>query len=250
MTAKVSVIIPCYNEEENLKRGVLEEVEKYLRKQDYPSEVIIADDESTDGSLEFLEKFIKYHPRFGLVRDQHSGKPFALKSGIKRARGEIILFTDMDQSTPIEELAKLLPYFKNGYEVVIGSRGMTRRNFPFYRKLASLVFRWFRQIFLLREIGDTQCGFKAFKKEAINQIFSKMTIFKAKTKVKGWRVTAYDVEALFVAKKIGFMIKEVPVQWQDRDIALGKKKNFLKESKEMLFEVLRVKVNDWKGKYD
>ena len=249
MTAKVSVIIPCYNEEENLKRGVLDQVEKYLRKQNYPSEVIIVDDESTDGSLKFLEKYIQYHPQFKLLKNEHGGKPFALRSGLMKAGGEIILFTDMDQSTPIDQLAKLLPLFEKKYDVVFGSRGLVRKNFPLYRKLASVVFRSFRQIFLLRGVGDTQCGFKALNKEVGKAIFKKMQIFKQSGKTKGWRVGAWDVEMLFVAEKLGYRIKEVPVDWEDRDVTGGKKKNFLKESKEMLFEVLGVKVNDWRGAY-
>ncbi len=250
MKPKVSVVIPCYNEEENLKRGVLDQVEKYLRKQDYSSEVIVSDDESTDGSLKFLEKFVKYNSRFKLLKNKHGGKPFALRSGYRKSRGEIILFTDMDQSTPVNQLAKLLPFFGKKYDLVFGSRGLTRKKFPFYRKIASIVFRYVRQLFLLREITDTQCGFKAFKREALRKIFSKMTIYRKEKRAKGWRVTAYDVELLFVAKKLGLKIKEVPVQWEDQDITLGKKRNFLKESKEMFFEVLRVKINDWRGEYD
>lgn len=247
---KISIIIPCYNEIENLKREVLEQVEKYLRKQDYPSEVIISDDGSTDESVKIVEKFAKYHPRFKLLKNKHGGKPFALRAGYRKSKGEIVLFTDMDQSTPIEELAKLLPFFEKDYDVVFGSRGLARKNFPFYRKIASVVFRFVRQIFLLRGVVDTQCGFKAFKKEALKAIFSKLTIFKNGKEATGWRVTAYDVELLFVAEKLGFQIKEVPVFWEDRDITLGKKRNFLKESKEMLFEVLRVKMNDWRGDYE
>ena len=245
----LSVVIPCYNEEKNLKRGVLDEIEKYLKKQDFSSEVIISDDGSTDGSLKFLDKYIKYHPRFKLLRNRHAGKPYALKAGLKSVKGEIILFTDMDQSAPITELRKLLPYFKENYKVVIGSRGLTRKNFPLYRQLASVIFRFLRQGLLLREIVDTQCGFKAFEREVAREIFSKLTIFKEEKKVKGWRVTAYDVEALFIAKKLSFRIKEVPVNWEDKDVARGKQKNFIKESWEMFTEILRVRLNDLKGKY-
>jgi len=245
----LSVVIPCYNEEKNLKRGVLDEIEKYLKKQDFSSEVIISDDGSTDGSLKFLDKYIKYHPRFKLLRNRHAGKPYALKAGLKSVKGEIILFTDMDQSAPITELRKLLPYFKENYKVVIGSRGLTRKNFPLYRQLASVIFRFLRQGLLLREIVDTQCGFKAFEREVAREIFSKLTIFKEEKKVKGWRVTAYDVEALFIAKKLSFRIKEVPVNWEDKDVARGKQKNFIKESWEMFTEILRVRLNDLKEKY-
>ncbi len=249
MKPQISVIIPCYNEEENLKRGVLDQVEKYLRKQDYPSEVIISDDESTDASLKFLEKYIKYHSRFKLLKNKHGGKPFALRSGVYKAKGEIILLTDMDQSTPIDQLAKLLPFFKKDFEVVFGSRGTIRKNAPLIRRIMAKAFLSFRRLIILPEIVDTQCGFKAFKRTELKKIFSKMTIFKTDKQAKGWRVTAYDVELLFVAKKLGFKIKEVMVDWEDRDIALGKRRNFIKESKEMLLEVLRVKINDWRGAY-
>ena len=249
MKPQVSVIIPCYNEEENLKRGVLDQVEKYLRKQDYPSEVIISDDESTDSSLKFLEKYIKYHSRFKLLKNKHGGKPFALRSGLRKSKGEIVLFTDMDQSAPIAEIEKLLPWFEKDYVVVFGSRGMTRKNFPFYRKIGSIVFRYVRQLFLLRGVADTQCGFKAFNRKAGLAIFRKMQVFKQTGEAKGWRVGAWDVEMLFLAEKLGYKTKEVIVDWEDRDVTGGKKKNFLKESKEMLLEVLRVKVNDWRGAY-
>jgi cellulose synthase/poly-beta-1,6-N-acetylglucosamine synthase-like glycosyltransferase len=152
----LSVIIPCYNEEKNLKRGVLEEAENYLKSQDYSSEVIISDDGSTDKSRELVEKFIKDHRRFKLLRNPHAGKAYALKFGIKEARGEIILLTDMDQSTPINQLEKLLPYFKKGAEVVIGSRGQKRAGFSLLRQVASNAFRLIRQSLLLRNITDTQ----------------------------------------------------------------------------------------------
>lgn len=243
------MIIPCYNEEKNLRRGVLRQVEKYLKRQDYPSEVIVADDGSTDESVKLLEKFAQNHSRFRLLKNEHAGKPFAIKAGVKKARGEIILFADMDQSTPMEEIEKLLPFFDQDIEVVIGSRGKRREGFSLFRQVASGIFRLIRRILLLREIVDTQCGFKAFKREAIKKIFSKLAIFRKGRETKGWRVSAYDVEVLFVAKKLGFRIKEVAVNWQDRDVSASKKRNFIKESKEMFKEVLRVRVNDFLGRY-
>ena len=250
MKPYLSVIIPCYNEEKNLRRKVLEEIEKYLKRQSYLSEVIVSDDGSTDNSLAMVKKFAKYHSRFKLVKNKHAGKPFALKAGLKKSQGEIVLLTDMDQSSPIEEVEKLLPWFKKDYDLVIGSRGKERKHFPWYRKVISWGFRSFRRLFLLREIVDTQCGFKALKRKAALAIFRQMEIFNQKKEAKGWRVGAWDVELLYLAEKKGYQIKEVPVVWEDRDVAGGKRKNFLKESKEMLLEILRVKINDWRGKYD
>lgn len=249
MKPYLSVIIPCYNEERNLKRGVLKEVDDFLKKQNYSSEVIISDDGSTDQSLKMVEKFISTHSRFRLLKNKHAGKPFALRSGLLKAKGEIIYFSDMDLSTPMSELKKLLPWFKKGFDVVIGSRGKARKRFPWYRKIISWGFRNFRRAILLREITDTQCGFKALDKKAALAIFEKMQIFKQTRKAKGWRVGAWDVEMLFVAEKLGFKTKEVLVSWEDKDVA-GGEKNFVKESKEMLLEILRVKTNDWQKKYD
>jgi len=246
----LSVLIPCYNEEANLKRGVLNEVAAFLREKKFTWEVIVSDDGSTDKSRDLVKFFIKNLAGFSLLENKHGGKVFALASAIKKAKGEVILTTDMDQSTPIEELDKLLPWFKKGFAVVIGSRGLTRKGFPWYRQLMSRVFWLLRGVFVLPEIQDTQCGFKAYRVEAIKKIFSHLEIFKKMQKPKGWRVSAFDVEVLFLARKWGYKIKEVIVDWQDRDISITKKHNFINESKNMLSEVLRVKINDWRGKYD
>jgi len=250
MKPYLSVIIPCYNEERNLKRGVLEEIDHYFKKQNYASEVIVSDDGSTDKSLKIVEKYVKYHSRFKLLKNKHAGKPFAIKSGLMKAKGEIILFTDMDQSAPISEIEKLLPWFNKDFDLVIGSRGKERERFPWYRRILSWGFRFFRRMILLRNIIDTQCGFKAFQRKAGRVIFRKMQIFKQSGEAKGWRVGAWDVEMLFVAEKLDYKIKEVPVAWEDRDVAAGKQRNFIRESKEMLLEILRVKINNWRGEYD
>lgn len=246
----LSVVIPCYNEERNLQRGVLSEVERYLKKQKYTSEVIISDDGSTDASIEFVEKYCQKHPRFKLLKNPHGGKPFAVRAGVKNARGKIVLFTDMDQSTPINQLSKLLPLFKEKYDVVIGSRGQTRAGFSLFRQIASSSFRLFRQTLLLRNISDTQCGFKAFKSKVAKDLFSRLLVFKKVKKAKGWRVGAFDVELLFIAQKRGYKIAEVPVKWQDEDVATGKQRKFVKESKQMLKEILRVKLSDLQGAYN
>jgi len=244
----LSVIIPCYNEEKNLKRGVLDEVENYLKNQKYQSEVIISDDESTDGSLQFIKNYLQKHPRFKLIENKHAGKPFAIRVGVQKAQGEIVLFTDMDQSAPLKEFDKLLPFFKKGFEVVIGSRGQKREGFSILRLIGSNVFRLIRQRLLLKNIIDTQCGFKSFKNKVASDLFSRLLIFKEAKKTKGWKVGAFDVELLFIAQRRGLKIAEVIVAWQDKDVR-GEKKYF-KESKEMVMEILRVKFNDLMGKYD
>ena len=251
----LSVVIPCYNEERNLERGVLEEVDNYLATQDYGWEVIVANDESTDRSRQLIERFIQESPRFSLVDIPHGGKPAAVWAGIREARGEIVLFTDMDQSTPLEEAEKLLPWYGRGYDVVIGSRGTQREGFSIVRRLGSAVFRTLRRRFLLRNISDTQCGFKSCRRGAALEVFPKLQFFKQKDKPTGWKVSAYDVELLHLFEKAGYRLKEVEVAWLNRDQSVTKDETgalarYLRESVEMTREVLRVRVNELKGLYD
>lgn len=244
----LSIVIPCYNEAENLQRGVLDEVYDFLIKQKFTWEVVISDDGSSDNSREIVSKQIIGKKNFRLIENPHGGKPSAVWGGIKNSIGEYVLFTDMDQSAPLKEVLKLMPFFSK-YEVVIGSRGSERENFDLIRKLGSFVFRIFRKSMLLRDINDTQCGFKSFKTEVAKKIFPMLQFFKKEKVVKGWKVTSFDVELLFIAEKLGYKIKEVPVEWKNEDTSKGKKKSYFKESKEMLMQIMRVKLNDLRGLY-
>jgi dolichyl-phosphate beta-glucosyltransferase len=248
----LSIIIPCYNEEENLRRNVLDEVYQYLIKKDYNYEVIISDDGSTDKSRELVKKQIKSLKNFILLENEHGGKPSALLEGLKKAKSEWVLFTDMDQSTPIHQLDKLIPWTKK-YCAIIGSRGLERKNFSLYRKIGSIVFLTFRRLLILPEIKDTQCGFKLFKRKALEKAFRELEFFKVNQRTTGWKVTSYDVELLHILKKNGCEIKEVEVEWHDMDISGNKGGGFsryLRESKEMFMQILRVKLNDMKGMYE
>jgi len=247
----LSVIIPCYNEEENLRSGVLEEVVDFLSRQKYQSEIIVSDDASTDSSLKIAEKFAKDYSGMRVLENKHGGKPWAVWKGIEAAKGKIVLFTDMDQSTPIGELKKVLPWFEKGFDVVIGSRGKVRKDAPLIRQLMALVFLTVRRIFILPNIVDTQCGFKVLRKEIAMKIFPKLEFFRQLgEEVRGWRVSAFDVELLFIAEKWGHRVKEIEVMWKDRDLARGKKKKFIKESREMVREIVRVKLNAARGEYE
>jgi dolichyl-phosphate beta-glucosyltransferase len=247
---KLSIVIPNFNEKQNLDRGVLDQVYAYLKKVSYGYEVIISDDGSTDGSREMAEKFARSHSGFRVLPNPHGGKAKAVWAGIKAAKGEIVLFTDMDQSTPLREVEKLLPWFDQGYNVVFGSRGKARANFPWYRQLTSWGFRVVRGIFLLRDVVDTQCGFKAFKTDLAKKIFPKLSVLADQKESTGWTVSAFDVELLFLAEKFGHKLKEVDVAWKDEDVATNKDKRFFKESTDMLKQILQVKLNDLKGMYD
>ncbi|OGM75708.1 hypothetical protein A2382_00450 [Candidatus Woesebacteria bacterium RIFOXYB1_FULL_38_16] len=249
----LTVIIPCYNEEANLHRGVLKEVYDYLKGKSFKWEVLISDDGSSDKSREIIEEQVKKYAKFKLLANPHGGKPAALNSGLKRAKGKYVLFIDMDQSTPIRELDKLLPYTKKDYGAIIGSRGLTRKDFPLYRKLGAVVFAGFRKALILPEITDTQCGFKLFERQVVTHAFPMLEFFKVKEKITGWTVTSYDVELLYLVKKMGVKIKEVVVRWVDRDTSDSKGggvSRYIKESRGMFAQILRVKMNQYRGLYD
>ncbi len=246
----LSVIVPCYNERENLVQGVLQELHTYLSAQDYSYEVIISDDGSSDNSRELVREQIQEIARFRLLCNEHGGKPIALWHGIQAARGELLLFTDMDQSTPIDQLAKLMPAIESGYDIAIGSRGSGRHDFPLHRQLGSAIFRRFRQLFLLSDIVDTQCGFKLLRADIARELFPLLEAIREPSAVKGWRVTAFDVELLALAKQAAYTIQEIPVEWSNRDVAQGKGKSYLGESWEMLQQIVRVKCNQWRGYYE
>lgn len=185
----------------------------------------------------------------------HGGKPAAVWAGIQHAQGEVVLFTDMDQSTPIGELDKLLPWHKQGYDMVIGSRGMTREGFSLIRKMGSVVFRAMRGLFLLRDIADTQCGFKLCRRQVAMELFPYLQFFKQKKKPAGWKVTAYDVELLYLVEKAGYRIREVVVSWSNRDQSVTKSQagdlsRYVNESIDMIRQIARVELNQLRGLYD
>ncbi len=255
----LSVIIPCYNEQKNLEQGVLNQVYEYMISQTYLWEVLIVNDASTDRSAELVEQFIRglpqYGERFSLHTIAHGGKPAAIWGGIQQARGEWMLFTDMDQSTPLNELAKLLPWVEQGYEVVIGSRGMTREGFSILRRVGSVVFRTLRGAFLLRQIKDTQCGFKLFRSDVARRLFPRLEFFHRKEQAQGWKVTAYDVELLHLCQKAGYRTCEVTVDWCNCDRSDtkghgGEFSRYMKESVDMARQVIRVTRNQLQGLYD
>jgi dolichyl-phosphate beta-glucosyltransferase len=230
-------------------------VDHYLSSQEYRWEVIVVNDESTDSSTSLIKQFIQDKPGFLLFDIPHGGKPAAVWAGIQAAQGEIVLFTDMDQSTPLEEWEKLLPWYERGYDVVIGSRGAEREGFSIIRQVGSVVFRTLRRLVLLRDISDTQCGFKSCRRHAALEVFPQLQFFKQKDKPKGWKVSAYDVELLHIFAKAGYALKEVEVEWLNRDQSdtkgqTGALTRYLSESVEMTKEVLRVSLNELKGMYD
>jgi len=242
----LSVVIPAYNEEYNLRTGVLDSVYDFLAEQKYSWEIIFVNDGSTDNTVTLAKDFSQKHDNFTVMDEPHRGKGGTVIAGITKAKGEIILFTDTDQATPIDQLEKVLPKFSSGYDVVIGSR-TGREGAPLVRKFMAYGFSLLRLIVLRLPFSDTQCGFKAFTKIAADEIFKRLKIFNNGAKVSGASVSAgFDLEILYISRKLGYKIAEVPVDWHHKE---GTKVDPFKDSIEGLRDLLRVRLNALKGKY-
>jgi len=228
----LSVIIPAYNEEKRITKTLLDAGE-YLKNQDYESEVIVVDDGSADNTAGIVSGLKNKIKNLSLVSNGlNRGKGFSVRRGMISASGEYRLFMDADNSTPISEISKLLPFLSSGYDIAIGSRSVEGSNIisaqPWQRKFLGNCYALMVKIFAgLYGFRDTQCGFKVFSAESANDIFSKC-------RINGW---SFDVETLALAKKLGYTVKEVPINWQDSPGTKVKIKGIIKAG----FDLLRIR---------
>ena len=242
----LSVVIPAYKEVDNLHSGVLEKVHDYLKRQEFSWEVIIVDDGSPDDTKKVAWSIIKNWKGFKLMQEPHRGKGGTVIAGILAAKGEIVLFADMDQATPIKEIEKLIPKFTQGYDIVIGSRA-GRKNAPIVRKIMAIGFMILRTLILRLPYKDTQCGFKALKGDAAKKVFKKMKVFSATTGSSSAGVTAgFDLEMLYIARKLKLRVAEVPVTWEHKGSI---RVNPIKDSWQGLVGLLQVRKNALLRKY-
>ena len=244
---KLSVVIPAFNESKNLKDGVLGEVYEYLKTQTFPIEVLIVDDGSTDDTVALIKKYIKDKNGFRLLENPHGGKAITVMTGMIESQGEIAIFTDMDQATPLDQIERFLPKFEEGEDIVIGSR-TGRKGAPPLRKLTAWGFATLRNLILGLPFKDTQCGFKAFNRGSIEAVFPQLLKDWKRKKTKGAAVNAgFDVETLFLAKKKGFKITEEPVEWH----YVGTERvQLIRDSLDALEDMLRIRWNDLRGRYN
>lgn len=244
----LSVVIPAYNEETNIRLGALDKVLRYLDRARYSWEVIIVDDGSSDGTKKLLEEYRKSNKKVTVIHNPHQGKAGTVITGMLAARGAIVLFSDLDQATPISELAKVLPWFDQKFDVVIGSRSGRREGAPLTRIIMARGFMFLRSAILgLKGITDTQCGFKAFRREVAQDIFGRLKLYGNNKEVSGSMVTAgFDIETLFLARKLGYKIKEVPVEWHYVET---RRVNPLKDSIQGFMDIIRIRLNAFRGMY-
>lgn len=241
----LSVIIPAKNEEKNIKKTV-EEVYSYLSKKNISHEIIVTENNSTDRTVEIVKSLMSRIPTLELLhlvlRGNKPSKGYAVKQGMLKAKGDFRLFMDADNSTTIDHIEKAMPYFEQGHSVVIGSIGLkeakiTAGSEPFWRKLFGKSGNLFIQMVVLPGISDTQRGFKIFTAKAAEHIFSKITMH-------GW---AFDVEALALARKYGYRIKEMPINWNNDPNTASHPR--LSAYFRFLLETVKIRWNLWMGKY-
>lgn len=236
----LSVVIPAYNEEKRLPKTLLE-IDRYLSGQSYDYEIIVVSDGSKDKTAQVAEAL---RPKIANLRvidnKENHGKGYVTRQGMTEARGQYRLFTDADNSTSIEQVAKLLPYFSQGYDIVIGSRdvkgAVVSSPQPGYRRLLGEIFNLFVQILAgLWGIWDSQCGFKAFTQEAVKDIFPRCRIDRF----------AFDPEILKIGKKLGYKIKESPIVWVNDPESKVNFKSIIK----MGIDLIKIRWNLILGRY-
>jgi dolichyl-phosphate beta-glucosyltransferase len=235
-----SIIIPAYNESTRIG-ATLDRVLAYVAERGWDAEVIVVNDGSCDNTLEVVSQYREKHPTLRLLENPgNRGKGYSVRHGMLQARGQVLLFSDADLSSPIEEAAKLLAAIGEGADIAIGSRWLradlqTERQ-PLYRQLFGRVFNLLLRIILGLEFKDTQCGFKAFTGRAAQAIFPLQ-------KIERW---GFDPELLYLAKKLGFTVVEVPVAWAHRG---GTRISPVRDGLRMFGEMLRIRWNALRGKY-
>lgn len=230
----LSIIIPAYNEEKRLP-ATLERIHSYLQGKPFAYEIIVVDDGSRDNTVKIAASYREKIPGLRVLRNpQNMGKGYAVRNGMLEAKGKYVLFTDSDLSTPVEELDRFLPQFARGYDIVIGSRALRESvikvSQPAYRVLMGKTFNLIVRTLFWTRIRDTQCGFKCFTREAAQAVFPRQAV---------WGF-GFDVEVLFLARKMGYRICEFPVEWSDSP---DTRVRALRDSLRMFLELLKIRWN-------
>lgn len=241
MEPTYSIVIPAYNESARLGAS-LERILAYVHAQGWDAEIIVVNDGSRDNTADIVRSFAAKDSALHLIENPgNHGKGYSVRNGMLNTRGRIVLFSDADLSSPIDEAPKLFQALDEGADIAIGSRWLraetqTQRQ-PLHRQLFGRIFNLALRLTLGLQFKDTQCGFKAFKQTAVHAIFPLQ-------KIERW---GFDPEILFLARKLKFKVQEVPVAWAHRD---GTSINPMVDGSRMVMEMLRVRWYDLTGKYN
>ena len=231
----LSIIIPAYNEENRIVNS-LDELKKFIDESNYNCEIIIVDDGSKDRTIQVVHDFFSNNNLlniYTLIENKtNKGKGFAVRKGLEKASGEFILFTDADFSTPINECKKMIEILKQGYDIVIGSRALKDSNLikrqNIIRMSMGKFFNLMVKLITKLEFNDTQCGFKIFTKDSKTKLLPYLKIDDF----------SFDVEILYVAKKLNLKIKEIPVSWTNSP---NSKVKIIKDSLKMFRSLIKIR---------
>lgn len=240
MNVDYSIVIPAYNEQARIG-ATLSEVVRAVTTHSWNAEVIVVDDGSTDSTIQIVESFAARNPYIRVLRNgTNCGKGYSVRSGMLHASGNIVLFTDADLSSPIDEATRLFSAISEGADVAIGSRWLAQSRQtirqPLYRRFFGRCFNFVTRMIMRLPFADTQCGFKAFTRPAAQTVFQLQQIER-------W---GFDPEILFIALKRGYVIREVPVSWaHDQRTRIS----YLRDGLQMLSELLLIRWNSLTGVY-
>jgi dolichyl-phosphate beta-glucosyltransferase len=234
----LSIVIPAFNEERRLPR-TLAEIARWVGAHDLPVELIVVENGSTDRTVDVVRAFQRAHPWVRLIADVPRGKGLAVREGMLAARGACRFLCDADLSMPIDDLDKFLDPRLADADVLIGSReapGARRVGEPPHRHLMGRVFNWVVKVLALPGFEDTQCGFKMLSARAADDVFRA-------ARLNGW---GFDPEVLYIARKRGYLIREVPIEWHfNRDSRVRP----VHDTLAMVRELLSIRSNDRRGLY-
>ena len=238
---QVSIVIPAYNECLRIRK-TLHRVLECVETRGWDAEVLVVDDGSTDETAAIVRAFMTEHPRLHLIKNPgNRGKGYSVRNGLLQAAGDVVLFTDADLSAPIEEAELLFETIRQGSDVAIGSRWLDRdrqtRHQPLYRRFFGRCFNAFTRLIMALPYADTQCGFKAFRREAAQVIFRLQ-------RIERW---GFDPEILFIARRLGYRVTEVPVTWGHDERS---KMSYLRDGAKMLEDMAVIRTNSLLGRYE
>ena len=239
----LSIIIPAYNEAQRLP-ATLEQVVAFLKDQTYASEIIIVDNASQDKTCQVAHEIAGQHNSADLpltvLQEAQKGKGAAVKKGMLAANGEYRFMCDADLSMPVSQINRFLPPSLENFDIAIASReapGAIRYNEPAYRHLVGRIFNSLIRVLALPELNDTQCGFKCFRAAIAADLFSRMTI-------TGW---SFDVEILYIARKLGYQIVEIPIPWYYNPLS---QISVVGDSLQMALDIFKIRLGNRDTRYE